>query len=260
MKLAANSRLTKWAMLLQGYKFRVTYKPGVALTSADAISRMDNLPPPVGVEAGTFQPIAATGVDRTNIEFDLTAESSAVLASLAAADLRLGTTDGTVYRTELEQCPDLAPMWCYLSTGSLRADDTAARRLTLEAADYVIEDNKLYHLYSPRTKNIQRASAVVHQLCISTDLRPVDMIAKELHDRNAHLGFDRTYATARAQYYWPGMYVFLRERVLTSQETYQSGADIDSIDTGASGRYALANGFSWTPTYISGQEIYSGVD
>jgi hypothetical protein len=107
---------------------------------------MDNLPPPVGVNAATSQPIAATSVDRTNIEFDLTAEPSAVLASVAATDLRLGTTDGTDYRTELEQCPDLAPMWRYLSTGSLPADNTAARRVTLEAADYVIQDNKLYHL------------------------------------------------------------------------------------------------------------------
>jgi hypothetical protein len=48
--------------------------------------------------------------------------------------------------------------------------------------------------------------------------------------------------------------------VSTSQETYQSGADADSIVTGISARYSLAYGFSWTPTYISGKEIYSGVD
>jgi hypothetical protein len=229
MKLSTNSRLTRWAMFLQGYKFKVTYKPGVALTSADAISRMDNLPPPVSINATTCQTIAATGIDRTNIEFDLSEEPSGVLASVAATDLRLGTTDGTAYSTELDQCPDLAPMWRYLNAGSLPADDTAARRVTIEAADYVIQDNKLYHLYSPRTKNIQRASAVVRQLCIPTGLRPA--IAKELHDRNAHLGFDRMYATARARYYWPGMYVFLRDHVLTCLECQQAKRPINQGQT-----------------------------
>ena len=49
-----------------------------------------------------------------------------------------------------------------------------------------------------------------------TGLRP--LVARELHDRNAHLGFNRMYATTRTRFYWPGMYAFLREYVLTCQE------------------------------------------
>jgi hypothetical protein len=46
MKISENNRLARWAMFLQGYKFKITYKKGATLTSADAISRMDNLPKP----------------------------------------------------------------------------------------------------------------------------------------------------------------------------------------------------------------------
>jgi hypothetical protein len=69
----------------------------------------------------------------------------------------------------------------------------------------------------------------VRQLCIPTDLRPT--IAKELHDRTAHLGFDRLYATARARYYWPGMYAFLREHVLTCLECHQAKRPIKQGQT-----------------------------
>jgi hypothetical protein len=46
MKISENNRLARWAMFLQGYKFKITYKRGATLTSADAISRLENLPKP----------------------------------------------------------------------------------------------------------------------------------------------------------------------------------------------------------------------
>lgn len=86
-----------------------------------------------------------------------------MLASVATTDIQLRVTDGSAYRTQLE-CPDFALMWRYLRAGSLPANNAAARRITLEANDYVVLDERLYHLYSPRTNNIQRASAVMRQL------------------------------------------------------------------------------------------------
>ncbi|HSN22734.1 MAG TPA: reverse transcriptase family protein, partial [Methylomicrobium sp.] len=46
MKLSNNNRLTRWALFLQGYRFKITYKKGDTLTAADSISRMENLPIP----------------------------------------------------------------------------------------------------------------------------------------------------------------------------------------------------------------------
>jgi hypothetical protein len=57
-------------------------------------------------------------------------------------------------------------------------------------------------------------------MCVPTALRA--RVAQELHDNNNHLGFDRLYCTARTRYYWPGMYAFLREHVLTCLDCQQA--------------------------------------
>lgn len=44
IKISENNRFSRWAIFLQGYKFKITFKNGATLTSADAISRMKNLP------------------------------------------------------------------------------------------------------------------------------------------------------------------------------------------------------------------------
>ena len=71
----------------------------------------------------------------------------------------------------------------------------------------------LYHLYTPRTKRVERANAIVKQVCVPTQFR--ERVAEELHSNNMHIGFDRLYASARSRFYWPGMYTFLHQCVMT---------------------------------------------
>ena len=40
IKLSTNNRLTRWALYMQGYKFKITYKKGSKMTAADALSRI----------------------------------------------------------------------------------------------------------------------------------------------------------------------------------------------------------------------------
>ena len=68
-------------------------------------------------------------------------------------------------------------------------------------------------MFTPRTKRLDRAYAVVKQLCVPTKLRPD--VAMALHDSNAHIGAERLYATCRSRYFWPGMYTFLYDHVRT---------------------------------------------
>ncbi|HSN23100.1 MAG TPA: RNase H-like domain-containing protein, partial [Methylomicrobium sp.] len=236
MKLAGNNRLTRWALFLQPYKFKITYKKGELLTSADAISRSDNLPPPPEQTEEDWEVgptiCTATGSAR-KVKFAIP-ENVIIPDSDSGADPR-----GTVLHFEEEHlepdaarelpglptiddvsaaqrvCPDFAPIRDYLIAGQLPPDDSAARRLVHEAADYVVLGNALYHLYSPRTRRLDRAMTVIRQLCVPTPMRPI--IATELHDNCAHLGFDRVYATARSRYYWPGMYKFLHDHVVTCE-------------------------------------------
>ena len=113
-------------------------------------------------------------------------------------------------------CPDFSAILEYLEHGTLPRSDEAARNVLLQIQDYEVENGVLYHMFSPRTKNLSRALAVVKQLCVPTDLRVA--IAVGLHDKNCHPGFDRLYATARSRYFFPGMYKFLKEHVMTCTE------------------------------------------
>jgi transposase InsO family protein len=60
---------------------------------------------------------------------------------------------------------------------------------------------------------VERAKAVIKQVCVPTQFR--ERVAAELHSNNMHIGFDRLYASARARFYWPGMYSFLHQYVIT---------------------------------------------
>jgi hypothetical protein len=100
-----------------------------------------------------------------------------------------------------------------LKDGTLPQDGKQARRIVAESQDFVIENQALYHLFTPRTKRLHKAYAVIKQICIATQHRRC--IATELHDNVAHPGFDRVFSMACMRYYWPGMYTYLRDHVLT---------------------------------------------
>jgi transposase InsO family protein len=133
------------------------------------------------------------------------------------------------YTTLIWLCPDFSPMMHYLTTGKLPTNDDEARKIVFSSPNYIILDGALYHFHTPRTKNVARANAVMKQLCVPTTLRPE--VARQLHDRNCHAGADWAYALARTKFYWPGMYVFLRQHVLTCLRCQQSKRPIRSEKT-----------------------------
>jgi transposase InsO family protein len=217
MKLSNNNRLARWALFLQGYKFKVTYKKGETLTAADAISRIPGLPKP-GECTDPEDPVACAiqtnlrNDARVYLEFEPINETDGNTIN-AVSNNPEPPLDLSDLKNEIRRCPDFASMVEYLEDGKLPADDERARKVLLNAPNFELLDGDLIHLFSPRTRNIQRANAVIKQLCIPTAYRP--QIAFEIHDRNAHLGFDRAYATARSRFYFPGMYTFFRDHVLT---------------------------------------------
>jgi hypothetical protein len=114
MKLAGNNRLTRWALFLQPYTFTITYKKGVLLTSADAISRMDNLPTPSPtdeeVDTADAPLIATVTSGRTLIEFDLSSAETVIAAGTVVPQPATTATGDNEIGAELERCPDLAPV------------------------------------------------------------------------------------------------------------------------------------------------------
>ena len=86
----------------------------------------------------------------------------------------------------------------------LPQDDKEARKILLMADEFRVEKGALYHLYVPRTRRLDRAMAVMRQLCVPLVYRT--QIAMAFHDNNGHPGADRLYSTCRLKYWWAGMY------------------------------------------------------
>jgi transposase InsO family protein len=225
MKMSENNRLARWAMFLQGYKFKTTHKKGATLTSADAISRMDNMPKPAD-EWEAEEAMVCTLTDfpgRVHIEFgtpEVGRQTSSVFAAKPGREHMLIEPNLDEYTSQVWQCLDFAPMMRFLTLGQLPENDDDARKIALSSTNYIILDGVLYHFHTPRAKNLGRAVAIVRQFCVPTALRPE--IATGLHERNGHVGFDRLYALASSKFFWPGMYTFLRQHVLTYVEYQQS--------------------------------------
>ena len=224
MKLCStgNNRLTRWALHLQNYQYEIVHKAGSKLLAADALSRMprENDDCVNQAKSDTDQeheeliaPItssAATG-ERTSLTFELNDDYDDYCASVKTPTSDMPTL--AEVKEAQASCPDFGPMHAYLVDGSLPSNDKAARKLILEAHDYVIEDGVLFHLFSPRTKRLDRALSVIKQVCVPFKFRR--QVAYALHVGLVHPGFDRTYASCRSKYHWPGMYGYLKDYVMT---------------------------------------------
>ena len=216
MKLSGHNRLTRWALFLQGYKYTVTYKQGPLLTSADAISR---IPREGVIEENSSELVAVINErspQRTVIEFDVDEVNRPECVSAVNMEFLPSLAEINI---AIKDCPDFKHIFAYLDHGLLPDDDVIARKIVTEANTYVLHDGTLFHMYEPRTKNIDRVYAVISQVCVPVQFR--DVIAKQLHDRNCHIGFDRLYSSVRARFYWPGMYAYLRNYVLSCLECQQ---------------------------------------
>ena len=215
MKLTGIGRLTRWALFLQPYKFTVQYKSGSLLTAADSLSRMYEHGAVVNETKPTLPEVKQLSTTRqtTGVYLNFVYQDEPGTIATLQSPTTLPTCDKV--RETLPHCPDFNKFLRYLNYGELPADDQAARRLVIEAKDYLLEDGILYHLYTPRTHNLDRMSTCIKQLCIPSALRPA--VAVALHDSNNHCGFERTYATCRSRFYFPGMYKFLHDHIQTCE-------------------------------------------
>jgi hypothetical protein len=224
MKMSDNNRVTRWLLFLSPYSFDICYRKGATHTVPDALSRRpwpeDERTPSrdeyfrdtIDLTPGPETPDLASAVTHngeptssfTFIQFaprDNTQHVAAVTTPLALPTL-------AEVKNALIDCPDFGPMIKFLSEGILPENPTKARSVQYDSQNYVFESGILYHLYTPRTRHLQRALAVTKQLCIPTSLR--EKLAYALHDSCGHPGIQRLYALARTRYYFPRMYEYVQ--------------------------------------------------
>jgi len=230
LKVSANNRLARWALALQPYTFTINYKEGKKLTAADGVSRRPYTEPDVDkedeeidedsyiaqIDADVFDAVT----DRESIQSkpkrqwtlidfhrdddkDVPeyGEDTTNVCTINTADDMFGLQDvGTLQR----QCPDFVPIFNYLEKGQLPEDDKEARKIVIEAEQFFIHDDVLYHILHPRTKGLDKLHPIVKQLCVPRRLREGLMIA--YHDDNCHIGQERLYNTLKLKYWYPFMY------------------------------------------------------
>jgi len=168
MKLSTNNRLARWTLQLQPFRFTIHYKPGPLTATADALSRAERAPSPLHPSPGEVNrktdvvaatagaPHAAREVIHLVYHDD---PAPADIVALSNEPPTLPSLDNV--RLALPSCPDFAHIFAYLSGETLPIDDKAARRTMLDASNYVLEEAVLFHLFSPRTKHLDRATAII---------------------------------------------------------------------------------------------------
>ena len=121
---------------------------------------------------------------------------------------------------EIQQtCPDISPMYNYITHGDLPNEDKLARKIILEADQYGMTEQVLYHVFFPRTKGTLQMDMVINQVVVPKCVRR--QILSEYHDSligGGHQGFDRTYCAIKMKYYWSGMYADVNKYVKTCNE------------------------------------------
>ena len=204
-------RIARWSILLQNYDYTVKYKKGKLNTNADAISRLENLPPPDNDNPNDITP---RHVDLYTINPDpqdvIEREDSFreyVLYDPMEQDIPpvMPVNDIDIVNAQ-KQCPDIGPIYEFIKSGDLPEDSELKPSIIADAPQYFIKNDVLYHLYQPRVRNLEKHKPLTSQIVIPKSLRK--LVLSEYHDAliGAHQGFLRTYAAIREKYYWPQMY------------------------------------------------------
>ena len=228
-------RLARWSLLLQGYSFTIHHRPGKQNKVADALSRREYEETPGASDVDYTDSLSVLHLeenttDLVQCDFEYDNTQSPLLQPLIS-EVEPQTEEIKIdfiaeirdLRSMQRECKDCGPIIRYLELDDLPDNQKEAKRLTIEADNYIIEQDILYHLYYRRAKGLPKADRLVKQLVVPQPLRAEALQA--YHDSligGGHQGFERTYHAVRNKYYWPKMYRDVYEHVHSCTECQQA--------------------------------------
>ncbi|CAG2246897.1 unnamed protein product [Mytilus edulis] len=198
-----NSRLIRWALKLQEYKFDVIHRLGSRNQNCDALSRRNyetQLENSDSLTEITFIYPGETLEQVTNSEKEVPILSLEDISSLQ------------------KKCPYFGPIIKFLENGTLPDDKKRAQAIPYETSQYELLNDTLYHFFQPRTKTRTSKHQLIKQVAIPEPLR--NDILLSFHDQKAggsHLGVQRTYEAIKQRYFWPKMYQNVYDYVTSCQ-------------------------------------------
>ena len=231
------SRLVRWSLQLQAYSFEVVHVKGKHNSHVDALSRMF-VSEATCLECRPIQnkpENVQSNSDSSWIESSLDDITIDVIVAPVQADKRqkpdvvrnLRYKHGK--RVENQQVnphqPQIFPqeldlgkfkeqlkndvfakaMIDYLDKNELPEDANFARDLILQADQYFVRNELLYHVwYTPARKHMPERNVV--RLYIPKNMINLVLTCSHDHVLSAHFGFHRTYDRIRYRYFWKGMY------------------------------------------------------
>ena len=153
----SQGRLGRWAILLQGYPFTMKHRKGVLNANIDALSRLENYPPPPTPnpddeffnDTAFMRPVTPTLTCAVDLEYEdqdvQDTPDQMIIDTEVEPDLELADL-----ADQQQQCPDFADIYAYLTDGTLPDNNATARRVVFQSDQYILDNGLLYHLAHTR--------------------------------------------------------------------------------------------------------------
>jgi hypothetical protein len=245
----STGRLFRWSILLQGYTFDIIHKSGKLNPVADALSRRsysdnsitaptfglidDNDIMSIDVDSGTdrdAREIRKRKMYRTVIQYDTNParhdNASTYIDGTCETTNICALTDSPNLAQMQRDCSELRPLIDYLESGTLPDHDNDARRIILESERYVLDNQILYHMFTPRSK---LTDTYTRQIAVPKSQRAE--VLRSFHDNNfgaSHAGLDRMYANMKLRFHWKNMWTDCRMHCLSCDRCQRAKRPIHS--------------------------------
>jgi hypothetical protein len=195
-----NAKVQRWALIISEYNCNIEYLAGVKNTRADCLSRQQ-APQVESKNESNVSPVDTVMTDGDNETFMMVNvinlnELSPMTIRQNCKQVQAEEETDTPYVLPLNEIPDLArlqvedPVLSKIRQGL--ENDTLSES---EKKKYVLLDNTLYFI--PGEDPCLR-------LVIPSNLK--QLVLQECHEKNAHMGIDKTYDKIRSNYHWIGLY------------------------------------------------------